>query len=60
MFDLRIVRRGRRWKWQVIDLGGRILVGGWGASQLVARYKAYRALFLLLQATPPDWLVERI
>jgi hypothetical protein len=60
MFDLKILRRAGRWKWQVGEIGGKILIGGWGASRPVARYQAYRALFLLLQATSPGRLVERI
>jgi hypothetical protein len=49
MFDLRIVKRGRRCKWQVAGAGGVVLMEGWAASRLGARYQAYRALFLLLQ-----------
>jgi hypothetical protein len=52
MFDLRIVKRGRRCKWQVAEVGGAILMKGWAASRLDARYQAYRALFLLLQGSP--------
>jgi hypothetical protein len=51
MFDLRIVKRGRRCKWQVAEVGGVILMEGWTASRLDARYQAYRALFLLLQGS---------
>jgi hypothetical protein len=42
MFDLRIVRRGRRWKRQMVDVAGKIINGKRGASRPVARYQTYQ------------------
>ena len=51
LFDLQIVRRSRRWKWQVCDQNGVVVLYGRERSRPVARYQGYRALFLLLRAS---------
>ena len=51
MFELTTKKRGRtRWEWRVYDNTGRAIMYGWETSRLAARYKAERALFLLLLA----------
>lgn len=50
-FDILLKRRGRgRWKWCVCAAGGKVLMSGSECSRAGARYKAERALFLLLCA----------
>ncbi|MDN4987125.1 hypothetical protein QY049_28595 [Bradyrhizobium sp. WYCCWR 13022] len=66
-YDIVLNPRGRgRWKWAVRRAGGEILMSGSECSRAAARYKAERALFLLLSASAsraasiggkaPDWL----
>jgi hypothetical protein len=51
MFELTTRKRGRtRWEWRVCDSTGRAIMYGWESSRLAARYRAERALFLLLLA----------
>jgi hypothetical protein len=51
MFELATRKRGRtRWEWRVCDSTGRAIMNGWETSHLAARYRAERALFLLLLA----------
>lgn len=66
-FDIVLKRRGRgRWKWSVGTTDGHALMSGSECSRGGARYKAERALFLLLCASasraaelPPEWPVRR-
>jgi hypothetical protein len=66
-YDIVLKQRGRgRWKWTVCEVGGEALMSGSECSRAGARYKAERALFLLLCAGAsradsakrkhPDWL----
>lgn len=51
-FDILLKRRARgRWKWCVCAAGGKVLMSGSECSRAGARYKAERALFLLLCAS---------
>lgn len=51
-FDIVLKRRGRsRWKWSVSTTDGHSLIRGSECSHNAARYKAQRALFLLLCAS---------
>jgi hypothetical protein len=51
-FDIVVKRRGRsRWIWSVCTTGGRAVMCGSECSRGGARYKAERALFLLLCAS---------
>ena len=47
-YDLSIVRKRRRWKWEVTSGSGRLLMDGMQPSRENVRYYGYRALFLLL------------
>lgn len=50
-FDIALKRRGRgRWKWYVRTTDGQTVMCGSEYSRGGARYKAQRALFLLLRA----------
>ena len=51
-YDIVLKQRGRgRWKWAVCELGGEAVMSGSECSRSAARYKAERALFLLLCAS---------
>jgi len=55
MFELTTRKRGRtRWEWRVCDCTGRAIMYGRESSRLAARYRAERALFLLLLAPSRD------
>jgi hypothetical protein len=48
-FDVVLKRRGRsRWRWAVCTAAGEVVMSGSECSRAGARYKAERALFLLL------------
>jgi hypothetical protein len=49
-YDIRIMPQGRRWKWQVCNQHGVMLMRGWETSRPLARYQGYSALLLLLRA----------
>jgi len=50
-YDIALKQRGRgRWKWAVRGVGGGAVMFGSECSRAAARYKAERALFLLLCA----------
>ena len=52
MFEVLLRRRGRtRWQWQVCDRTGKIIMQGWEDPRPAAKYRAERALFLLLLST---------
>lgn len=51
-FEIVLKRRGRtRWKWSVRATAGHVVMCGSECSRGSARYKAERALFLLLRAS---------
>lgn len=51
-YDIVLKQRGRgRWKWAVCGAGGEAVMSGSECSRTAARYKAERALFLLLSAS---------
>lgn len=53
IFDMRVGRRGRAWKWSVMTSEGRVIMDGAAKSRHAAQYRAYRALLLLLMTAPP-------
>jgi hypothetical protein len=56
-FDIVLKRRGRsRWKWSVCTTDGQTVMCGSERSRGGARYKAERALFLLLWASASRFL----
>jgi hypothetical protein len=48
MFDVTIFRLPERWEWQVCNRKGAIVMQAWEQTLKEAKYKANRALFLLL------------
>ncbi|AMA59431.1 hypothetical protein BCCGELA001_26280 [Bradyrhizobium sp. CCGE-LA001] len=51
-YDILLKPRGRgRWKWAVSSSTGEVVMSGSECSRAAARYKAERALFLLLSAS---------
>jgi hypothetical protein len=54
VFDMGVKRRGRgRWKWLVRTTEGHVIMCGSEWTRSSARYKAQRALLLLLCASVP-------
>lgn len=53
MFELVLNQTSRYWKWHISDFSGKILMDGRERSRAAARYRAQRALFLLLLTTCP-------
>jgi hypothetical protein len=50
VFEVFLNKRGRAWTWRVCTTSGDIVMRGSESSRPAASYKAYRALFLLLQS----------
>jgi hypothetical protein len=47
-FEFFVTQRSRCWKWRLYDSAGNVLMEGREKSRPAARYRAERALFLLL------------
>jgi hypothetical protein len=52
MFDMTLLKRSRGWEWRVCDSSGKTIMRGRESKRSKARYRAERALFLLLMTTP--------
>jgi hypothetical protein len=52
VFETLLKKRGRVWKWFVCTTEGRIVMQGSESSRPAARYKADRALLLMLLCAP--------
>jgi hypothetical protein len=52
VFETFLRKRGRGWAWRVCTAAGDVVMCGSEGSRHAANYKAYRALFLLLQTAP--------
>jgi hypothetical protein len=52
VFETLLKKRGRLWKWFVCTTEGRIMMQGSESSRPAARYKADRALLLMLLCAP--------
>jgi hypothetical protein len=52
VFELALKRRGRTWRWCVCTTEGAVVMQGSESSRPAAKYKAHRALFLLLLSAP--------
>jgi len=52
VFELALKKRGRTWRWHVCTSEGAVVMQGSEASRPAAKYKAHRALFLLLLSAP--------
>ena len=52
VFELALTKRGRTWRWRVCTTEGAVVRQGSEGSRPAAKYKADRALFLLLLSAP--------
>ena len=52
LFETVLKKRGRLWKWSVCTAEGRVVMQGAESRRTSARYKANRALFLMLLCAP--------
>ena len=52
VFEARLKRRGRRWRWSVCTADGRVVMEGSESRRIAASYKANRAIFLMLLCAP--------
>jgi hypothetical protein len=52
VFEAVLKKRGRKWRWCVCTIEGEVVMQGSESSRPAARYKARRALFLLLLSAP--------
>jgi hypothetical protein len=52
LFEVAVKKRGRRWRWSVCTNAGDIVMQGSESIRGAAKYKAARALFLLLLSAP--------
>jgi hypothetical protein len=52
VFELALRKRGRRWGWCVCTTDGAVVTQGSEGRRPAAKYKADRALFLLLLSAP--------
>jgi hypothetical protein len=52
IFERHLKKRGRLWRWRLCTTGGTVVMHGTETSRIAAKYKADRALFLLLLCAP--------
>jgi hypothetical protein len=52
VFELQLEKRGRVWRWSVHTTEGQVVMQGAESKRPAAKYKAERALFLLLLCAP--------
>jgi len=52
VFELLLKKRGRLWRWYVCTTEGQVVMHGKENSRPAAKYKADRALFLMLLCAP--------
>jgi hypothetical protein len=52
VFEVHLKKRGRKWRWCVCTSEGYVVMLGSEGSRPAAKYKAHRALFLLLLSAP--------
>ena len=56
VFEILLSKRGRTWSWSICTAEGRLVMLGSEGSRSAARYKANRALFLMLLCAPYSYL----
>src|SRR6476660_8626030 len=56
VFEAVLRKRGRLWKWSVCTAEGRVVMQGADSRGTSARYKANRALFLMLLCAPYSYV----
>lgn len=52
VFEMGLKKRGRTWRWWVCTTEGDVVMQGSESSRAAAKYRADRALFLLLLSAP--------
>jgi hypothetical protein len=52
VFELLLKKRGRVWRWCVCTTEGQVVMHGTESNRPAAKYKADRALFLMLLCAP--------
>jgi hypothetical protein len=52
VFEALLKKRGRVWRWSLCTAEGQVVMHGAENSRLAAKYKANRALFLMLLCAP--------
>ena len=52
LFEVVVKKRGRTWRWRVCTTAGDVVMQGSESIRTAAKYKADRALFLLLLSAP--------
>ena len=52
VFELVVQKRGRMWRWRVCTTEGAVVMDGSESNRTAAKYRADRALFLLLLSAP--------
>ena len=52
VFEALLKKRGRVWRWSVCTEEGQVVMHGAESRRVCARYKANRALFLMLLCAP--------
>jgi len=52
VFEMNLTKRGRAWRWRISSTEGDVVMQGSESSRPAAKYRADRALFLLLLSAP--------
>ena len=52
VFEMNLTKRGRTWRWRISSTEGDVVMQGSESSRPAAKYRADRALFLLLLSAP--------
>lgn len=56
VFEALLKKHGRAWRWRVCTVEGRVVMQGAESRRAFARYKANRALFLMLPCAPYSYV----
>jgi len=59
VFEALLKKRGRVWRWTVCTTEGQVVMQGAESRRASARYKANRALFLMLLCAPYSYVHRR-
>ena len=59
IFEALLKKRGRVWRWSVCTTEGHVVMQGAESRRASARYKANRALFLMLLCAPYSYVYPR-
>jgi hypothetical protein len=59
VFEALLKKRGRVWRWSICTAEGQVVMQGAESRRASARYKANRALFLMLLCAPYSYVDRR-